>query len=380
MFAGFPVALTAAFERDVRGRIVALRWAPQGEPARHVARRQLYVVEDATFAGSGGPALSGSLLLPLGRGPHPAVVMIPGSGRVTRDYLMPFADSFARHGIAVLIHDKRGTGQSEGDYARAGIEELATDATGGVEWLKHHPAINADQIGLVGISLGGWVAPLVATRLPDVKFIIIEGAPAVTPAQHERKRVENQMRADGQSFEAIRNALRFMDRKFHVGRTGRGWPALAALAERGKEEGWYRYVNGPTSLESLRWNWTHILSYDPTPVLRTLRVPVLALYGELDRIADPGLNRKKMEEALRAAGNRDVTVRIFPSANHHFFAAITGGPGELPQLKNFVGGYFQSRIEWLLQRVDGSMPVAARDPEPAFPTEVPRAGRPVVQQ
>jgi dipeptidyl aminopeptidase/acylaminoacyl peptidase len=353
VLAGYPIELTVTFERDAAGTVVGLRWERRGTPIRRAHRRSFYQVEDASFSSQTDVQLSGSLLLPQGAGPHPAVVIVPGSGRVTRDALLPYADSFARRGVAVLIHDKRGTGASTGDYARAGIEELAADARAGVEWLAHHPSINAAQIGLVGTSLGGWVAPLVATRSSHVKFIIIEAAPAVTPAEHERMRVENEMRADRQPPAAVARALAYMDRKFLVGRTGKGWGDLEVLAAQGATEGWVRYVSRPTSLESLRWNWQHVLSYDPQPVLRQLRVPVLALYGELDRIVQTTFNRKKMEQALRAAGNTDVTVRVFPKANHHFLLAITGGPDEGPLLKGFVGGYFDARVEWLLDRLVG---------------------------
>jgi dienelactone hydrolase len=358
VLSGFPVELSVSFRRNEAGQVVGSTWERKGEPAREAQRRTFYRMEPLRLRSSDNAYLAASLLVPNGRGPHPAVVMIPGTGRVTRDALMPFADSFARHGVAVLIGDKRGIGESTGSYARAGITELADDAEAGVEWLKKHPAINGSQIGLVGTSLGGWVAPLVATRSPDVKFIIVEAAPAITPAEHERLRVQNQMRADDQSRRNIVLALAFMDRKFKVGRTGEGWEDLQALARKGEREGWARYVNLPGSLESLRWNWQHVLSYDPQPVLRQLRVPVLALYGELDRIVEPRFNRERMEKALEAAGNRDITVRVFPSANHNFLAAITGGPNEVPRLRAFVDGYFQARVDWLREHVDETVPVA----------------------
>jgi dienelactone hydrolase len=363
--AGYPIELTVVFERDPSGRVSGFSWDRRDEPARQARRRTLYSVSPARFASADDTILSGSLLVPNGRGPHPAVVVIPGSGKVTRHALMPFADSLARYGVAVLIHDKRGVGQSTGSYARAGIVELADDALAAIAWLKTQPAINAAQIGVLGTSLGGWAAPLAATRSADVKFIIIEAAPAITPAQHERTRVQNQMQADRASLAAIARAVHFMDRKFEVGRTGKGWENLQELARIGQKEGWLRYVNPPASLDSLRWNWEHVFSFDPQPVLRKLRVPVLALYGELDRIVEPESNKRAMEQALRAAGNTDVTVHVLPAANHHFLAAVTGGPNEVASLKGFVAGYFAARVDWLLKRVDESH-VLATDTEPSL--------------
>jgi alpha-beta hydrolase superfamily lysophospholipase len=352
MMSGFPVELIVTFTRDVTGRADGLSWERRGEPKRHGRRRSLYRADPVQIRTTGGVVLACSLLLPNGRGPYPAAVIVPGSGRVTSRILVPFADSFARHGVAVLTCDRRGVGRSSGLYARAGISDLADDALAGVAWLRAHPAINGKQIGLVGASLGGWVVPLAASRDPDVAFAIIESAPVVTPAEHERMRVHNQMRADGRSREAVAQASHFMDVKLEVARTGEGWTGLMELAEGGERAGWSHYVNRPVSLESLRWNWEHVLSYDPRPVLQRLRIPLLALYGRLDRVVEPEFSKERIEEALRAAGNPDVTVRILPRANHHFFAAGTGGPQEAPMLKGYVSGYFEARVDWLLQRVD----------------------------
>jgi dienelactone hydrolase len=361
VLAGYPIELTATFEHDGEAGVSGLVWQRKGEGPRRLRRRTLYRVDEARFVSGPDTTLAGLLLVPDTRGPHPAVVIVPGSGQVTAEMLLPYADSLARHGVAVLVHDKRGVGQSAGSYARAGISELADDALAGVDWLQRQSSINAEQIGLVGASLGGWAAPLAASRNPAVKFLIVESAPAITPAEHERLRVQNQMRADGQPREMIAIALRFMDLKLAVGRTGKGWDGLEALAGRARREGWARYVNPSTSLESLEWNWQNVLSYNPEPVLKQLRVPILALYGGLDRIVDSRFNKSRLEGALRTAGNRDVTIRVFPAANHNFYAAITGGPREFPRLKGYVGGYFEARIDWLLAHVESSATVAALD-------------------
>jgi dienelactone hydrolase len=374
--AGFPIELTVRFEQDADGRAVALSWARRGDALRHARRRAFYRVERASIPADQQIVLSGALLIPNGRGPHPAVVVIPGSGQVTAESLLPYADVFARHGVAVLIHDRRGVGRSTGDYETAGIHELAQDALAGVRWLKAQPGIDSARIGVVGTSLGGWVAPLAATRSEDVKFVMIEAAPAVTPAEHERLRVRNQMMADGQPAASVQRALEFMDRKLDVGRTGEGWEALDALIGAGTREGWIRYVNAPASLESLRWNYEHVLSYDPQPALRKLRVPVLAVYGALDRVVDPGLNVSRLESALRDAGNRDVTLRVLPGANHHFLAAVTGGPGEVPRLKGFADGYFEARTDWIREHVSETAPAAVASLRPAQAASAPGGGLP----
>ena len=345
---GFPVTTRLRLTRGAGDTVAHVAIERQGKTVR-AARRQFYREVPVRYA-SGAASIAGSLLLPVAEGPHPAIVMIHGSGPVTRDALRPFADHFARNGVAVLITDKRGTGDSTGRWARATFDDLADDALAGVRYLQSRPEIQAAAIGLHGTSLGGWVAPLAATRSDDVAFVVVESAPAVTPLEHERLRVESQMRADGQPRESIAQAVAFMELKFDVARTGQHWNRLEAAMASGTRGGWLAYVNPPTSLESLRWNWDHVFSHDPLPVLARLTVPMLVLYGELDSIVPPKVHKARMEQALHAGGNRNVTIREFPRANHGFFEAMTGGKQEQPSLANFVAGYFEARTAWVRAR------------------------------
>jgi len=350
LVAGYPVEMTLTFETGADGAVTSLLWQPTGKKPQRAPRKAFYTSEEVRFA-NGDVRLTGTLLKPLTPGPHPALVMLHGSGPATRDALQPFADVFARNGIAVLLHDKRGTGGSTGNWTRATFDDLAGDALAAVAYLKTRCDINPRQIGLQGTSFGGWVAPLAASRSADIAFVIVESAPAVSPLDHERLRVRAQLRADGFPPDVVARALAFMEQKFDVARTGQGWTKLEEAMKRAAIEGWLSYVNPPSSLESLQWNWTHLLSYDPLPALEQVKCPILVLYGQLDTIVQPSENRRRMEAALARAGNRDATVRVFEKANHGFFAAMTGGRREGPSLKGLVPGYLQARVDWLRQRL-----------------------------
>ena len=130
LLAGYPVELTLTFERGAAGDVTGLRRDVKGRSQR-LSRRSPYRTESVRFK-SATSNLGGWLLIPNAPGPHPAIVMIHGSGPATRQSLLPFADVFARNGIAVLVHDKRGSGQSTGSFSRATFEELASDALAGV--------------------------------------------------------------------------------------------------------------------------------------------------------------------------------------------------------------------------------------------------------
>src|SRR5439155_21435313 len=104
--------------------------------------------------------------LPGGRGPHPAVILIPGSGAHDRDEnLFGFkvfaliADRLTRHGIAVLRDDDRGVGGSAGIKMVSTTEELAGDDLAAIRYLKTRKEIDPARIGLCGHSEGGVIAP-----------------------------------------------------------------------------------------------------------------------------------------------------------------------------------------------------------------------------
>ncbi len=209
LLTGYPVEFSMTFARDASGVASSMRRSSKrGDET--LERQSPYRTEAVRFR-SATANLGGWLLVPNTPGPHPAIVMIHGSGPSTRQSLLPFADVFARNGIAVLVHDKRGSGQSTGSFARATFDDLAQDALAGVALLKGHPDIDGQHIGLLGTSLGGWVAPHAASMSADVRFVIVEAAPATTPAEHERERVQRQMRADGVALDVIAKARAYMD-------------------------------------------------------------------------------------------------------------------------------------------------------------------------
>jgi dienelactone hydrolase len=347
--AGYPIELRIGVPPAGPAAVDRITWSWRGGAPVTGMRRHPYRAQPVSFP-SGAVRLSGTLLLPDRPGPHPAVVMIHGSGPATRDALWPWADMYARAGIAVLIHDKRGTGASTGSWSTATFDDLADDAAAAVHLLQARADIDPRRVGLHGMSQGGWIAPLAAKRAPDVAFIIAESAPAMTPVEHERLRVPYQLAADGFSPELIAHAVAFMDQKFDVARTGEGWAQLQTAMAVGAREGWLSYVNPPPSLENLRWNWEHILSYDPAPALEAVSCPVLVLYGGLDTIVPARVHKERMRAALERARTRDVTIKVFDHANHAFLQAVTGGRRETPALKGFVAGYLGTHVAWLTER------------------------------
>jgi uncharacterized protein len=175
---GLPLSLSRiADEEDLQSN------RPQ-EPEPPYPYREFEVEYQKDHA---GPVLAGTLNVPDGEGPFPAVLLIAGSGQLDRDETMyghrPFlvlADWLTRHGIAVLRADKRGIGESGGDYMKATTSDFAEDADAGVAYLKERHEVDSARIGLIGHSEGGEIACMLASRNSDVAFIVLMAAPGLS--------------------------------------------------------------------------------------------------------------------------------------------------------------------------------------------------------
>ncbi len=127
--------------------------------------------------------LVGELYLPTNPGPHPAVIFTHGSGGAGRDnsrYQLE-ATYFAEQGIASLVFDKRGYGESGGDWRVASFEDLASDALAAVDYLKSRNDIDVSRLGLRGASQSGWILPLAAIESADVRYLILISPASMTP-------------------------------------------------------------------------------------------------------------------------------------------------------------------------------------------------------
>ena len=349
-----PVDIRITFVRGENHEVTELVWQ-QTDTAEKRARKIRFRREDLVFR-NGDVTLAGTLVLPNSAGPHPAVVRIHGAGPATR---LNFIDEYnAYHGIAFFSYDKRGAGKSTGDWRDAGVEELAGDAVAAVQALKARKDINAKQVGVAGGSEGGWVAPLVAARDRDLAFIITIAGPALSFSDEILYEIEEGLRANGLSEDEIKRALSFRRQINDLTRTGEaltdaGWAKIDAIASGARNEKWFPFVS-PWPKGFWRWKKFHLMSkFDPQPIWEKTTIPVLALYGELDRNAPAQKNAAALDQYLRKAGNKDFTVITLPKANHYGMEAERGFlDGELSRLKRTVPGFLDGPLKWTLKHVD----------------------------
>ncbi len=285
-----------------------------------------------------GVHLAGTLTVPKGKGPFPAVVLITGSGKQDRDESFaghkPFlvlADYLTRRGIAVLRVDDRGVGGSTGERPDDTMHDYATDVSAGVEWLKTRAEVDRKRIGLIGHSEGAVTAPLVAKANPSVGFAILWAGAAVKLSEVVIEQNRAIAAASGASPEAIEVQAKrnrdLLDTLIAAPDQAAAYAAgLKAMVAAGATEA--QAVPAAT-LMSTAW-YRNLLIYDPQPDLRALKIPALVLIGGKDLQSLGSQNMPSFRDAL--AGNPKARMMELPGLNHLLQESETGAVTEYAKL------------------------------------------------
>lgn len=337
----------------VEGEWITGHWTGAGiaatfEMIRCPLEPACFTVQEVACDAPGG-RLAGSLIRPLGVGPHPAALHLPGPGATTREESRHLAQFLARHGVASLILDAPGTGQSTGDCGQSGLEEQARDAVAGIRLLRAAESIDPGCVGLVAGGLTGWAAPIAACLLGDLAFLVLRSAPILTPTEQERFEADTRLIATGYDrVERARLQNLLLDRQAAI----RTEPAVTEIGPPTAKP-WVRDVGlGQMARPGLDGaalaRYRRDMDFDPIPLLKALDVPVLALYGERDDRV-PALRCAEELVALRRRDGRDVTVHVFPDTGHGLIqASPPSAPFDWPRMP---AGYLPVIAAWLQTRV-----------------------------
>lgn len=300
------------------------------------AARPYHEEEVAYDNARGGVHLEGTLALPEGKGPHPAVLLITGMGPQDRDEtigpLKPFAtvaDALARAGVASLRMDDRGTGKSTGNWLQASYEGYGDDVRCGLAYLKGRPEIDTHRIGLLGHSEGGVIATLVASQAPEVAFVILLAAPCIPDEEQVLKTNELMLRRAKVPDEQIAKDLEGVKALCQTLRS-------TANPEELRKKLLEIVSRKPQSAEETQQEvdmyctpWAKdYMTFDVQPCLRALKVPVLGLWGSKDGLVPPSENAQGLRTCLAAKNNPDNLVRILPDMNHLFQKCQTDDTAE----------------------------------------------------
>lgn len=283
--------------------------------------------EDVSFA-NGDVLLSGTLYVPRTAGPHPAIVFLHGSGDDDRENYRFYADLFAAEGFAALIYDKRGVGRSGGSWRLSPFGALADDAQAAVRYLAGLPSVDSGRIGVWGGSEGATIAAWIATRAPEIAFVVLQSFSGVTFAEQNLYQNERALRACTESPDDVAAGLRVVALQARMARTGEGWQEYAEAKAAIRDLPWASALGGTAPADSWWWGWYRTkIDFDPVPVLERLRMPVFAAWGENDAIVPVPASRRAVEAALARGGHRDVTCVVYPNADHSLQAATASGTG-----------------------------------------------------
>jgi dienelactone hydrolase len=286
--------------------------------------------------------------MPHGEGPWPGVVFVHGAGDETRDASRFLATYYAQHGIASLIYDKRGVGQSGGDWHTVGFDALAEDVLAGVEVLRQRAGIDPSAVGVRGQSQGGWIAPLAASRSRTVAFVITAAGPLVTPAEEGHWDTLFALRTAGYHERAIAEAEALLGRRDEAVRTGT-WDTFRTALTKAQQRSWFEAsgVSSEVDPDSWIWEWyRHVMDFDPVPVFEGLTIPVLAQFGAQDE-SIPAEKSAAILEGIRDQGRKPFTVVVYPSTNHAMRNVVKGPAFHWPE---YVGGFLDRQVEWILRR------------------------------
>lgn len=251
-----------------------------------------------------GLVLPATLRIPSGAGPGaPAVVLVHGAGPGPREKYRQEAEAYVRAGVTTLTYDKRTVGYSQTERS---YSQLADDAVAAAAVLRARPDVDPGAVGLLGLSEGGWVAPLAASRDPETAFLVVVGANGVGPLRQQTWAEALKVESAG-----VRGSL------------------VDAASS-----GVYRLISSMGMFPEPY--------YDPAPVLRSLTLPVLGVWGALDRSTPPVESVAAFRTELDRAGNPHYALRTFAGAEHSLHTTVDGyseGPDLAPGYPELVGGW-----------------------------------------
>ena len=328
-----------------------------------------YTSQEVTFTNNNFKiTLAGTLTIPAGKGPFKAVIMITGSGAQNRnEELMghkPFlviADYLSRNGIAVLRYDDRGVGGSQGKYSEATSADLATDAEAAFEFLKTNPKINNKEIGLIGHSEGGFIAPIIASSNHEIGFIVSLAGPGVTGQQIIIRQQQDIGKLSGEKESSIREATEINKKLYAVLRkekdNNKAEVKILAIYREILEKKKTPKENIDKEVSQLKqrfgansYTWfRYFITTDPSAYWKKVECPVLALNGEKDLQVAANENLPAIEKALKSGGNKSFRILKLPGLNHLFQHCTTGLPAEYGKIEEtFSPEALKVISDWIL--------------------------------
>lgn len=305
-----------------------------------------YRTEDVRYPGD-SITLGALLMIPVHSAlPAAGAVIIQGSGTSDRSnqWSRAIAEVLVDAGVVVLLTDKRGGGASGGDWRAADFGDLAGDALAGVSYLRGRREVSAERIGLVGLSQGGWIAPLAAARSDDVAFVVNVSGASVSFAEQSFHEMAATARQAGLSESRVQEVLDLNRAAGDYLITG-DWPRYERARERALQTPWRQVAAGfPGSASSPVWEFLRgVVAYDPMPYWIQLAEPVLVIYGAEDERDNVPVAEsvRRLEHAFGSAGKRNYRIVVVPGAGHGF---LDREHGLMPEFSSALQSWVREQV------------------------------------
>jgi len=308
---------------------------------------------------NGNVQLSGFLILPEGKEPFPAVILLHGAGPSVHDEpaYRVHANAFVRGGFAVLVYDKRGSGNSSGLLDTSDYDDLAQDCAAGIAALRKRKDIRADQIGILGRSAGGWVGTLVAAKDPLIRFVVLSSGSGTRPWDQTVYATRHALRAQGASTEEIDSAItaKVSQWNFYKNVSTMDRHAASSIEIRMQRDSVRRLLrsyarfapNIPQSVRDPGTNpvsyfraFTRMIEYDPYPAFLDAKAALLEVIGEDDEVVEP-LSTVAVFERLRSEKKEEVSIFVLPRVGHSLILMAPDGP-------RYPEDYPEMTVRWAL--------------------------------
>ncbi len=280
--------------------------------------------EEITFQNN-NITLQGTLTRPATAVPHPLIIIAHTSDAPTRDFgvYQHLTQILPPIGLAVFLFDRRGSGKSSGSFENASLPDLATDILAALHNLKRRPDINPAQIGLWGMSQGGWIAPLAASKSAEITFLIAVSAVGTTPAEQMNYSAQWALQNAGYPQPTVEKMLelRALTDDYYRGHARRA--NVQPRLDQYRPEPWYplAYLDDLLPHDPAPTKWRQIMDYDPRPTIQKLQIPVLLLFAE----QDPWVPIPQSIAVWQKYAPPNTTIHQVKDANHFMIAISQAG-------------------------------------------------------
>ena len=314
--------------------------------------------EEVSFT-SGDIQLAGTFVKPFNDGVFPAIILLHGSGPEKRSDppTRAVVNTLVRNGFAVLLYDKRGVGASGGDFNTARYRDFINDAIAAVNYLSNRADIDSESIGLYTVSESGWFAPEIAMRTQRIAFIFNKVGPPLSWVDTVQWEVRNDYLADGIAESDVQKLVDLALRRWAYYQAAVADPQLATGPERDAINRQIAKLRGeipmadqvlaeelrPYDVESYE-EFAADSSYDPSPFLSEIDIPMYYTFGELD-INIPTRRSVAVLEALVEEQGKDIVITVYPDVGH----GLATWKGLLSV--GFVPGYLDTLATWTVEQV-----------------------------